>query len=55
MLRSCRVTDRLELNSARGYHEPNLEFLYSWPVRWLNVPAPTIRDIEPSRSIRDDH
>jgi hypothetical protein len=47
------VADGLVLNYARGYREPSLEFLSSWPVRRLKVLARTIKDIEPIYRLAD--
>jgi hypothetical protein len=39
--------DGLVLNYARGFEEPNLEFLAAWPVRHLQVLDRTITDLTP--------
>jgi hypothetical protein len=39
--------DGLELNYARGSRERDLEFIGSWPVRWLRIIARTFRDLSP--------
>jgi hypothetical protein len=45
--------DGLVLNYARGFVEPNLEFLDSWPIRRLNVLDRTLSDLEPLARLGD--
>jgi internalin A len=43
----ARGIDRLDLNYARGYCEPDLGFLRAWPLRHLHVLDRTITDLTP--------
>lgn len=45
--------DGLDLNYARGFQEPNLEFIEGLPIRRLNLLARTIGDLTPVYSLSD--
>ena len=42
--------DGVWLNYTRGFSEPDLAFLESWPIRRLNVLDPNLTDLEPPRA-----
>ncbi len=45
--------DGLEVNYPRGSQERDLEFIGSWPVRWLRIIARTFRDLDPIYRLSD--
>jgi hypothetical protein len=44
---AARVVDGLTLNYARGFVEPDLDFLQAWPVRRLDVLDRALEDLAP--------
>lgn len=51
-MRSDRV-DRLVLNYARGFREPDLEFLRGLPIRGLSILSYTVTDLSPIYALAD--